>query len=226
MTQLTTNLALKKTGALILVAAALLISTERSFAAGRACRSIFTTAELAMIPYRETTTHPSQSNSLSETSQVRESTIYSVAADMKSAVLNGATPIMDFYPAANSNVRITHQTAGYESGELNRYKASNIGKEGVVRGTLILPVSGHAGVDEAKIWAKSDTYSIYMTVEGSYERTYLIKDAKSLDIVTYQEIEIPMVKGKVVKIYYHRSGSAGPNGFPEGRIFEFEWNGK
>ena len=57
-------------------------------------------------------------------------------------------------------------------------------------------------------------------------RSDLIKDAPSKAFVTYQEVEIPMIKDQVVSIFYDRKGSAGPYGFIEGRKVELVWDGK
>ncbi len=184
------------------------------------CASAFDSPE---IKWRSAQTNLNQSGDVSATSNIRERHLKSSIKQMENSVNRSSTPIMALFPAEGQTESYLVKTRGYQSGIISRMEVGNLGESGVYKGTLVLPVSGHDGVTKAKQWATTDTYSIHM--ESAAGTVTLIKDAPSKDIVTLQEIEIPLKRGEVVKILYDRSGSAGPGGFPEGRIIEFVWDG-
>jgi hypothetical protein len=105
-------------------------------------------------------------------------------------------------------------------------KFTNLGVDGQLKGTLLLPVSGHAGIENAKVWAKNDTYSIFLVDENDRTVAVVARDVKSLDYISIQEVDVKIQPNKIYKLTYHRSGSGGPWGFPAGRILTFTWDGK
>lgn len=100
---------------------------------------------------------------------------------------------------------------------------SGLGDSGQLRGTIMLPVSGHTGIKNARQWATTDRYTLYL--ESELETTTLVLNARSLDLITFHEIEFQPPAKRIARITYHRSGSLGPSGYLEGRILELIWDG-
>lgn len=154
------------------------------------------------------------------TSLERENTINTETTGMDQLVQNGTTPIWDV--VFSPDVYFTRtQYGAYQTGRYPKFNVST-GGEPVLRGTLLLPVSAHVGIDNARAWSTSDTYTIWAEVDGV--RTYLVKDVKSLDLITLQDIAVPLVKDKEVLIFYQRSGNS-IYGYIEGRKMGFTWDG-
>lgn len=176
------------------------------------------------MEWRSAFTNPSQVNTFIKSSKSREENIKDSIKDMENDVLvNQTTPGMGMIPIDKINEKALVEIGDYGSGIIGKYKVSKLGSGGVYKASMLLPVSGHVGVENAKRWATTDTYSII--VESGGQRTVLVKDAKSKDIVTVQEIEIPLIKGVPVRVMYNRSGSLGPSGFAEGRALDLVWDG-
>jgi hypothetical protein len=131
-------------------------------------------------------------------------------------------PSIEIFPADGIQVKQLVATNGTE---IPRMEVSGIGPSGVMKATLLLPVSGHTGVENAKKWALTDTYHVNRDDSQNPTQTLLIPESKSLGSVTSHEVEIPLLKSGITRIYYYRSGSGGPGGFPSGRIYEILWNG-
>lgn len=196
-----------------------------------------------LVDWRVDLTHESQTGSISATSAAREKKIEEAKAWMENFIPNfrgdygvGDIPPMIFVPAEGVHARYLDRSTGL-NGVITRFAVSGLGKEGVIRGTFLLPVSGHQGNANARKWAKTDTYSLKLDTNpkkeasthhswgGTGHETFLIKDAKSLDLVTAHEVEIELIKGVPVVVLYDRKGSAGPSGYVEGRVMEFIWDG-
>jgi len=114
---------------------------------------------------------------------------------------------------------------GYHYDRIPRIAVSGLGSAGILGGTLLLPVSGHTGLADAKAWSKSDTYSIFCE-DPKGVRQVIAKDQKSLDYVTAQELAVRLRLNEVYRLLYYRSGSGGPEGYSDGRILEIVWDGK
>lgn len=123
-------------------------------------------------------------------------------------------------------LRTINPPANYGTGKFPKYGVEGIqnGKVGIVLG---LPVSGHAGSDNAAIWAKTDKYNVKIEkeVNGRYVDHRNITKQQSHGETTFHELVLDMEKGVNYKISYWRDGSAGPYGYPEGRFIELVWNG-
>lgn len=159
------------------------------------------------------------------TNAAREQKIQKINQDMHATIFptkgEADVPYYEIVEAPSASLKET-QAHEYLTGRYAKYDVTT-GGEPVLRATMLLPVSGHVGAANARKWAKTDTYSVWAEVDG---KTYdLVVDAKSLDIVTHQDIEIPLVRGKEVKVFYLRSGNS-IEGFMEGRVMGFTWNGK
>lgn len=206
------------------------------------CDNLMTTPPPEMAK-RLPITNASQSSAYAKTSPARESAIESTRAGLEDFILNftgeygrGDIPPMRFIAEPGLDVKSIVQANG-----LNHVITRLVvkGSDPILRGTLLLPVSGHNGNANAKIWALNDTYSVKVDTLNESKRTsgafnwagpraekYLVKNVKSLGFVTVQEIEIPLnpdPKGSVIVLYY-RNGSAGPGGYVEGRIMEIFWD--
>lgn len=114
----------------------------------------------------------------------------------------------------------------YHFDQIARIEISGLPSSGELKGTLLLPVSGHTGIPNAEKWAKTDTYSVYLENAQGQRLATLAENAKSQDMITFQEISAKIEAGKVYRLTYYRSGSGGPAGYPNGRIYEIIWDGK
>jgi hypothetical protein len=205
-----------------------------------ACKAV-----LSVIPpeisYREHQSHSLPNGEFVKTSAAREALIKSTIPSMENFILHfrgeygeGDIPWLRFFPEEGTQVQYLSESHG-----LNHVVTRIVvkGKEPKLRGTLLLPVSGHSndkGVN-ARRWAKTDKYNVNIVTHRESQRssgpytfdprnygTPLLDHAPSLDLVTIQEIEIPLnpdPKGSVTVLYW-RHGSAGVEGYVEGRLIE------
>ena len=133
--------------------------------------------------------------------------------------LTDVTPIpLAYEPGA------AKQTTHYD--EIPRLHVTGLGPSGILKGTLLLPVSAHNGLVNANNWAKVDKYRVVVADENGRQTGTIVVDAPSRGPVTVQEMEIQLVPGKVVQVQYARNGSLGVAGYAEGRVYEFVWDGK
>jgi hypothetical protein len=117
------------------------------------------------------------------------------------------------------------QQQGYHYDRIPRIAVSGLGSNGILAGTLLLPVSGHTGLADAKAWSTTDTYSVFCE-DSKGARQVIAKDQKSLDYITAQELAVQLRPNEVYKLLYYRSGSGGPSGYADGRVLEIVWDGK
>lgn len=185
--------------------------------------------KLKAVDWRKEITQIKVGTTIANTDGYRERTLKSATKNLVDSVMEGSTPCMEFYLARGVGENYLTQTGGYGSHTISKLEVSNLGGSGILQGTLLLPVSGHVGstVTErnanSQRWALTDTYDITMTVNG--QTSVLVSGAKSLGIVTIQEISVPLLPGQTARIAYVRSGSAGPAGFEEGRLLDLVWDG-
>ena len=133
--------------------------------------------------------------------------------------LDNVTPIpLAYQPGA------AKQTKHYE--EVPRLNVTGLGPMGVLRGTLLLPVSAHNGLANANAWAKVDKYWVDTADAQGRQTGKVVVDAPSRGPITVQEVQIQLIPGQVVQLRYARNGSAGIAGYAEGRVYEFVWDGK
>ncbi|MES2966149.1 MAG: hypothetical protein V4760_19880 [Bdellovibrionota bacterium] len=142
---------------------------------------------------------------------------------------HGDTPPMSFVAAKGEAALEVVRSNGLH-GKFTRFEVKTSAANPSVKGTLLLPVSGHVGLESATDWAKTDTFTIVAQVGQGPKGdqfpslsggTVLAKDVKSLDFVTKLEIEIPLSTNQQVRLLYYRSGSGGPGGYMEGRVMYF-----
>ncbi len=179
---------------------------------------------------------------MAKTTARREQIMKSRAAAMEDFILNfkgqygtGDIPPMEFIFEEGAKFTALSISGGL-NGVITRYAVSNLGSKGKVRGTLLLPVSGHNGNANARRWAVTDFYQVRTDSNptkaaathhswGRTGREVLLLRSKSLDLVTKQEVELQMLKDIPVVVLYEREGSAGIGGYVEGRVMEFVWDG-
>ena len=189
------------------------------------CPDVFSASAPAAAKTRASATHALASGEIVNTSDAREVELKRLENNMldeiyargKFAKAHSDTPPMELVP--EDGVKATYVDR-YDGGdpEITHVKVSGLGSKGVLRATMLMPVSGHTGVKNAEAWAKTDTYSI---LQG---QTAIAKNVKSLDLVTKHEIEITLKKG-ANEIFYERSGSGGVGGYAEGRTIVVDWDG-
>ena len=115
---------------------------------------------------------------------------------------------------------------GYHYEQVPRIDVTNLGPSGLLKGTLLLPVSGHTGIPNAERWAKSDTYRLYVVDSTGKEVAVIASAAPSRGVITAQEVAIQMTPNTLYRLLYFRSGSGGPGGYPDGRTYDIYWDGK
>jgi hypothetical protein len=193
--------------------------------------------------WRSSATQPSQSGQYLPTTPAREETLQRQKAQMEDFILNfvgeygkGDIPWMRFVATERNNLQALSHSNGL-GGIITRYKVSGIGPGGILKGTLLLPVSGHNGNENARKWAKSDVYTVnrdtnskrVASTHSSWghdgKEVALFRGQASKDLVTFQEVEITLEKDVPVVITYFRHGSVGVPGYIEGRVMEFIWDG-
>ena len=184
---------------------------------------ILASGDFKLIDWRKSLTNPAGDGSFSHTDKAREEEIKDDVENLKETVLDEeTTPFIHLHQSGKANLVDELED---DSSKAPRFRVSGLKESGgILRGTLLLPVSGHTGKANALKWAKTDTYDL--VIESPSQGTqYLARNAKSQDVITAHEIELKLKKGEKVTLKYIRSGSLGPSGFHEGRVMEFVWDG-
>lgn len=176
------------------------------------------------VQWRDDITNRNSSGGFTFTSKAREKEIRKELKEMKKDTVEDSTPIMGIH-VPDDAIHDMKWTDGYGTHTITKMEITGLGPKGELPMTLLLPVSGHTGKENALKWAKTDTYSILLK-DSSGGSQYLVRDAKSLDLVTVQELVVPLQKGQTMRLEYHRSGSLGPGGYVEGRSLDLVWDGK
>lgn len=177
------------------------------------------------MDWRKANTNPNDAGGYTATTKAREAEIKEMAEEMADDVLNsGVAGSMEVFSGQGVKVKTLIDTPGYQSGIITKIQVGGLGPEGKYRGTAVLTVSGHTSQADALRWAKTDKYSLHVQ-DSTGAQTTVVNNAKSLDVVTLQEFEIPMKKGETVRLLYDRGGSAGPGGYIEGRALDIVWDG-
>jgi|GEM_PF-2086833 len=170
--------------------------------------------------WRREVTNALPDGSAVKTDNSREGEIRRTMKTMaKDVVADESTPMMITIPESGTKFKYTVESEGYGTGTIDKISVKS--ETGLLRLTMLLPVSGHVGPDNAVKWSTNDMYSIFVTAPDG-QRTNLVR-TKSKGIVTIQEVEVPLVRGQTVRVQYSRDGSAGPGGFIEGRTLDIEW---
>ncbi|MFN7453091.1 MAG: hypothetical protein ACK5RO_00375 [Pseudobdellovibrionaceae bacterium] len=144
------------------------------------------------------------------------------------------TPHLRFF-AEDGILQTEIAASKYLSGMTPRVEVKGV-QGNTLRATVMLPVSGHAGTQNAIKWAKEDLFTVSVSYGEKGPRTHqiqkkelalIVNKFKSLDLVTVLEIEIPLMRNTAgdllpVNLYYHRLGLdnylGAPEGYWEGRV--------
>jgi hypothetical protein len=211
------------------------------------CKVVFngaSTAQATAHAWRLRTTNLTKNGEAVPTSTAREAWLKSAQTAMEKfmtdeidtpemvfAVAEGITSVAPRVAVDNklaNTIPLNYTTnaadQGFHYDVVPRIKVSGLGPSGMLMGTLLLPVSGHTGLADAKKWSKTDTYTIYLE-DSRGKKTALVTNARSLDYTTSQEIKAQLKVGEIAKLTYYRSGSGGPAGYSDGRVIEIEWDG-
>lgn len=168
-------------------------------------------------------------------SEAREATLRKAEAGMIDFILNykgvGDIPPFLFFKEAGVKAEILVASTGDD--DITEIKVSGIGPSGILRGTFLLPVSGHNGNANARAWAKQDIYDLTTFVGDSDGKTpmdFLIQQAPSRDLVTFQDVQLKLDPTQPVSVFYYRLGVKGwgggaPGGYWSGRVMEITWDG-
>lgn len=220
MKNLVIALALVASGPLALAAdrCALQFDAATSWRAATTASAKTTSGELVEIP----------------TDAAREARLKFQAREIHDAIyLIGDGPWLYFVEAGGVSLKQT-QFAVYQTGKYPKYDVST-GGEAKMRATFSLGPSGHVGSTLKEKIKNSEHYAatdrIFMWAEVDGERVDMIRELKSMGLTTFLDLEIPLVKGKEVKIFYARYGEGQDlrhdriSGFLEGRVMGFTWKG-
>jgi hypothetical protein len=108
-----------------------------------------------------------------------------------------------------------------------KYTVKSMPKDGILDLTLMCPVSGHCGLDDARRWAglvqgceaEANLFSVSVTWPDG--KSFTISDLKAKGFVTPVDLSIPLKPGKIV-INYWPNNSGGVSGYPDGRTVEID----
>lgn len=148
------------------------------------------------------------------------SRVSSAVSDLASRAKRGGASSTLFLPGAG--VRFEAYAFSYHTGKAKEMNLSQKPADGMVRGTIVINVSGHDGADRAKEYAKTNSYNICVTMpDGKQIRLNNIprNNPSDTEYATKIPIEFPWQEG-VAKIEAWPTGSAGVFGYIEGRRYQ------
>lgn len=151
------------------------------------------------------------------------SQIQQITAQMESAVRSNATPVMQILPATRgvSRFQVTRQPH-YQNNVTAQFEVSGLGTGGDLPLTILFPVSGHVGAQQAQQYAQSNVYKVELQrADGT--RTAL-PDVKSTGVVTEIAQTLKLAKGTNILRVWPSATSVG--GFRPGREIELVWDGQ
>ncbi|MEK7357308.1 MAG: hypothetical protein AAB250_12725 [Bdellovibrionota bacterium] len=219
---------------LLAALAGLTLVSASSAHAAATCTSVFHPSARSTVPAAAAWRKASTQGALNETTRAREEEIKRQQAWQFSMIDGtmlgkGDTPPMYFVSAAREVSRELVRSQGLH-GTFTHVEVKTAATNPTVKGTLLLPVSGHLTMKDATQWSKTDTFSI-VAQEGQGPNgdqfpslsggMVLAQKVKSLDYITKLELEVPLVRGKQIRLLYYRDGSGGPGGYMEGRVMLF-----
>ena len=211
-----------RTGFAVLVLLGLLNQRTQALPQQVACAGILPEATpLQVSRWRQALTHALDSNGFVATSIEREARMRLIHVYQEDWIkLKRDMPEFRWVSAPGIRENWLVQPGGTKT---PRVVVSGLGDSGQLRGTIMLPVSGRAGIGNARRSARSDRYTLYL--QGESETTILVRNALSLDFVTFHEIDFQLPAQRLVQMSYHRSESLEPNGTPEDQVLELIWDG-
>lgn len=147
------------------------------------------------------------------------SRVSSTLSDLASRAKRGGASSTTFLPA--QGVRYEAYAFSYHTGKAKEMNLSQKPADGMVRGTIVINVSGHDGAERAAQYAKSNSYNVCITMpDGKQIRMDNIprNNPNSAEYATKIAIEFPWQEG-AARIEAWPTGSAGVGGYMEGRRY-------
>jgi hypothetical protein len=172
------------------------------------CLSTYTVNYAAAWRVNETHGFDDPAQPISPTHKTREGWIQAQVKLMTKAILDErSTPAIEFFASPKITLEWVESGRADHYGSIYRANVTHLPSNGILMGTLLLPVSGHVGKENALAWAKSDTYTLFVKTQN--QSTPIASHVSSLGLVTLHD----------------RSGSLGVSGFTSGRSFKILWDG-
>jgi hypothetical protein len=147
------------------------------------------------------------------------SRVSSTVADLASRAKRGGASSTTFLPAAG--VKFDAYAFSYHTGKAKEMNLPQKPADGMVRGTIVINVSGHDGAERAKEFAKTNSYNVCITMpDGKQIRMNNIprNNPNDTEYATKIPIEFPYTEG-TVRVEAWPTGSAGVGGYVEGRRY-------
>lgn len=159
----------------------------------------------------------------------RSSQVRSVLYEMASSSKNGGASSVQFLPS--KDLKVKAWAFNYHTGLPKEMNVLREPKDGVVRGTICINVSGHdwsRDPSSVERYAKSNTYNVRVTLPDGQKLEWqniprtCVGQGKpdQAEYATAIDIQFPYQKGKTV-VEAWPSGSAGVGGYIEGRRYHF-----
>mgnify|MGYP006380938171 CR=1 FL=1 len=126
------------------------------------------------------------------------SRVGSTLADLASRAKRGGASSTTFLPAQGQ--KFEAYAFSYHTGKPKEMNLTGKPADGMVRGTIVLNVSGHDGAERAAQYAKSNTYNVCITMpDGKQIRMNNIprNNPSSTEYATKIPIEFPWTEGAV-----------------------------
>jgi hypothetical protein len=176
------------------------------------------------MPVRNTTISASAATQVTVPTTLLATTAFKENSRVQAAVsqlggnaqMGGASQSV-FLPASGADV--DRFSFNYGTGQPKQMNFNKPPKDGVVRGTMVVSVSGHDGRQDQ--YAKSNTYSVRVTLPNGKTITQNRiprNDPSKAEYATAIPLEFPYMAGKTI-IEAWPDGSAGPGGYIEGRKY-------
>ncbi|MBI1945740.1 MAG: hypothetical protein HYS27_08590 [Deltaproteobacteria bacterium] len=164
-------------------------------------------------------TQTQNAGNVGRTQFTENSRVSSTLADLASRAKRGGASSTTFLPG--QGVRFEAYAFSYHTGKAKEMNLSQKPADGMVRGTIVINVSGHDGAERAAQYAKSNSYNVCITMpDGKQIRMNNIprNNPGSAEYATKIPIEFPWQEG-VARIEAWPTGSAGVGGYVEGRRY-------
>jgi hypothetical protein len=151
---------------------------------------------------------------------VENSKVPGTVSSLASRAQRGGASSTTFLP--ENGMKYDAFAFSYHTGLAKQMNIPNRPADGMVRGTIVINVSGHDGAERAKDFAKTNSYNVCITLpDGKQIRMNNIprNNPNSEEYATKIPIEFPFTDGKVT-VEAWPTGSAGVFGYIEGRRYE------
>ena len=110
--------------------------------------------------WRAAKTHQTVDGEFVKTTIAREKQMKATGKNMELFILEDKdVPEMEFFPEAGAKVKVVRH---WKDNAIPYIEVTGLGSAGILRGSILLPVSGHVGTENALKWAKTDTYQLFL----------------------------------------------------------------